>query len=151
MLPGVQSAKTPRLHIKETAENLSKVVGILVTGRDGDFVDIHRGKKEQIFGVFHPGAMDAFRGMATIGLSIDPPEIVGVAMEFPRYQRGGKRFTKVASDKCLSLDGKVLGLTRRGKIRTGLEGDFQQHQFNQGRRVVLFQSLSLLIIQKAKK
>ena len=123
MLSGVQRAKTAWLHIKETPENFSKIIGILITAGHCDFVDVHRRKQKQVFRVFHPGAMDAFRGIAPIRLSVDPPEIIRVAMEFPRYQGGGERFTKVAGNECLSLNGQVLRLRRRRKVRVVLQGN----------------------------
>ncbi len=67
--------------------------------------------------------MDAFRGVAPVRLSVDPPEIVRVAMEFPCYQGGGERFTKVAGNERLSLDGKVLRLRCRRKMRAVLQGN----------------------------
>jgi len=125
MLSGVQGAKMARLHIKETPENFSEVVGIPITGGDGYFVDVHRGQEQQVLRVFHPGPVDAIRGVATVGLPVYPPKVVRVAMEFPGDQGRGERFSKVAGNERLSLDRKVFRLSRCRKMRAVLQSDLQ--------------------------
>ena len=78
----MQRSKTTGLHIKKTPENLTKIIGILVPAGHGDFVDVQRGEQEQVLRVFHSGAMNAFGGIAAVGLAVNTAEVIGVAMEF---------------------------------------------------------------------
>jgi hypothetical protein len=82
----VQRPKTAGLHVKEASENLAKIIRILVAAGDSDFVDVHRCEKQQVFRVFHPGAMDPFSGIASVGLAVNATKVVRVPMEFSRDQ-----------------------------------------------------------------
>jgi hypothetical protein len=80
----VQHPKTPGLHIEESSENFAEIISVLVAARDRNFVNVHRSEQEQVLGVFHPGAMDSFRGIASVGLPIDSAKVIRVSAEFSR-------------------------------------------------------------------
>ena len=82
MLFDVQHSKTPGLHVEETPENFAEIISVLVAARDGNLVDVHRSEQQQVLGMFHPGAMNAFGRIATVGLAVNPAKVIRVTMEF---------------------------------------------------------------------